>query len=374
MFLKKLCLNDFRNYTQTELEFNKKGNLFFGANGQGKTNLLESIYYLSVYRSFKKGTSKNLANWGTQHFSVSGFFETESGLEQNLSVDWEAGQNKQVFFENDRIRKISELVGLFPVVILSPESMEITQGQPGERRKFIDLCISVVDKEYLQHLIAYKRTLKQRNKILALWRNSSSNIESDLDVWTEKLVMHGSFLIRHRLKAVERLSSICMNKYAVISSGSENLTLQYNSTILNGDDIEKNFANAIERSRAEESKRKVTVVGPHRDDITICLDDHDVRQYASQGQHKTIIMSLKSAEHEFISEIKGFQPAILLDDLFALLDKERILEFLKIIRGYGQFFITANHDIKPETLFSEVGFQVSDFSRYHVERGSIRPQ
>ena len=148
---------------------------------------------------------------------------------------------------------------------------------PGSLKRRVDLRVSelvrlfsVVDKKYLQHLIVYKKTLKQWNNRLALWRNLSSNIESNIDVWTKKLVIHGSFLI-------------C--------------------------------------NRAEESKRKVTVVGPHRDDITTCLDDHDVRQYVPQGQHKTILLSLKSVEHEFISGLKGFQPAILLDDLFALLDK-----------------------------------------------------
>jgi DNA replication and repair protein RecF len=375
MFLLKLYLNDFRNYSQSELIFNRKGNLFFGGNGQGKTNLLESIYFLSIFRSFKKGTSKNLVRWGTRRFNVSGLFETKSGIERSIAVEWAAGQKKHVFYENERVKKVSDLVGFFPVVILSPESMEITQGQPLERRRFLDLCISIVDREYLQHLISYNRTLKQRNKLLALSESYHYGSRNGLDVWDEKLVFHGSFVIMSRLKAMKQLSDICVKQYASISSGGENLSLEYKSTVPDLSIVEKSFKEQIGKMREEEFRKRVTLVGPHRDDITFCLDGHDVRRYASQGQHKTILLSLKSAELQFVSGLTGIQPAILVDDLFALLDEKRILEFLKILRGYGgQFFITANKDIKPGTLISKVGFQSSDFSQYSVEKGTITAQ
>jgi len=372
MLLQKLSLKNFRNYEDVTVEFNQGGNLLFGDNGEGKTNFLESIYYLSVFRSFKKGSNSEIARWETDGFHVSGFFETGSAITRSIDVTWKIGKKKRVFFEGERIPKISGLIGMFPAVIMSPESQEISQGMPRERRRFLDICISMVDSEYLQNLMAYKRVIRQRNKFLLLSVMGRQKYLAALEPWDIKLVQHGTFLIKRRLEAIDKLSAACREMYAKISGGREELTVEYQSTIPDLNRIEESFRTQLLCSRDDEKRRKTTLAGPHRDDIKFCLNGYNARKFASQGQHKTILLALKSAELKYISEHKDIQPVILLDDLFALLDRTRILAFLNILRSYSQFFITANSEIKPEMLLSKAGFKVSDFTQYFVKGGQIK--
>jgi len=296
MFLQKLSLQNFRNYEDITVELNRGGNLLFGDNGEKKTNFLESIYFLSVFRSFKRGSSSEIAQWETNGFQLSGFFETVSGITRSIDIRWETGQKKQVYFEGELIPKISELIGTFPTVIMSPESQEISRGLPQERRRFLDLCISMVDSEYLRHLIAYKRVTKQRNKFLLLTEQGKSGYSAALEPWNVKLVQHGSFLIKRRLEAIDKLSVTCREMYAEISGGREELAVEYRSTIPDADRIEESFRKQLMRFRDDEQRKKTTLVGPHRDDIKFCLNGNDARKYASQGQHKTILLALKSAD------------------------------------------------------------------------------
>lgn len=370
MFLKKLVLQNFRNYSDTILECNKRGNLLFGRNGQGKTNLLESIYLLSVFRSFRKGTAKDLVKWDEDRFMVTGFFDTAKSIEREISIVWEKGGSRQVFYENERVNKLSGLIGTFPTVILSPESLEISRGSPKERRRFLDLCLSNVDPEYLDNLIAYRKVLKHRNSLL--YPEAPKLDENAIAPWNEKLVEHGSFIIRRRLDAIGRISGIFEEMYNVISGGRERLTLAYNSSVSDLSDVESCFEKQLIENRQEETRRRTTLTGPHKDDIKFILNGHDARKFSSQGQHKTILLALKSAELKYLSETMNIQPVILLDDLFALLDDERIMAFLNILHGYSQFFITANIEIDPDELLSRAGFQDSDFSQYLVENGGVR--
>lgn len=370
MYLKSLTLQNYRNYSDLRIEFNKCGNLLFGKNGQGKTNLLESVYYLSVFRSFRRGSSRDLVGWGSEWFRINGFFDTERSLEREIEVSWEKGGQKQVLFEKDRVSRLADMIGSFPVILLSPESVEITQGQPGERRRFMDLCFSMVDKEYLNKLISYRKVLRQRNTVLYRSVPGSFGFDEVIAPWDEKLVEYGTYLIRYREQMVHQFSDICREMYEEISSGSERFEMTYRSGI--GDEIsEERYRECLVRNRDEEFRRKTTVTGPHRDELVLQLDGHDARKFGSQGQHKTILLALKAAEVRYIHEKKETQPAILLDDLFAMLDRNRIMSFLKILTGFGQFFITANVELDPGSLLSEAGFSDGDFSQFEVRNGVI---
>jgi len=371
MFLTKLVLHNFRNYPDSVCTFNRGGNLLFGRNGQGKTNLLEAIYYLSVFRSFRRGASKDILRWHEDRFRITGFFDTADHIERTVDVHYERGNTRSVYYENERVAMLSKMVGYFPAVVLSPESLEISQGLPGSRRRFLDLCFSTVDAEYLSNLIAYKKVLKHRNSLL-LSAVGAGDDKTLFDSWTEKLVQHGSFLIGYRIRAVEKIAAICREVYASISHGSEEIALEYASVVPDPGNIEESFRQELDRHAEEEQRRKTTLTGPHRDDVVILLNGHDARKFGSHGQHKTILLALKSAELQYISLMKNVQPVILLDDLFALLDTKRIMAFLSILRQYGQFFITANTSINPVRLLSEAGFGGGDFSQFSVESGSIQ--
>ncbi|MFC1557350.1 DNA replication/repair protein RecF [candidate division KSB1 bacterium] len=374
MFLRKFTLQNFRNYGDVILEFNRCGNLLFGRNGQGKTNLLESIYYLSVFRSFRRGTDKEIVRWDNDWFRISGFFDTGRSADRSITVRWEHGGPKQVYFENDRMQTLSEMIGIFPAVLMSPESVEITQGQPVERRRFLDLCFSMVDREYLENLIAYRRVLRQRNRLLSSFGGNRGHGDETLEAWTEKLIEHGSFIIDRRAAAIDIFSDICREMYAEVSTGSEALEMRYHANLVDVSDSAESFRAELGKLYDEELNRGATLIGPHRDDLLLFLDGHDARKYGSQGQHKTILLALKAAELQFISEKRGIQPVILLDDLFALLDSKRIMAFLKVLKRYGQFFITSNVEIRPDFILTEAGFSASDFSQFYVEGGSVQHQ
>jgi len=371
MFLKRLSLQNYRNYTDSGIEFNTCGNLLFGKNGQGKTNLLESIYYLSVFRSFRKGTSRDIAAWGEDWFRISGFFETDSSIERTIAVHWERGSAKQVMYENERMSRLAEMIGVFPCVLLSPESIDISQGFPSERRKFMDLCFSMIDSEYLDHLMSYRRVLRHRNSLLYMGADGGDSFDAAIEPWDEELVQHGSYLIGYRARVIGIFSRICRDMYAEISGGSEELEVGYEPCTGDAENPEGGLRKALLESSAEERRKKTTLTGPHRDDLQLLLNGRDARKFGSQGQHKTILLALKAAELRYIHEVKGVQPVILLDDLFALLDSRRLMNFFGILHGFGQFFITANVEINPETHLSRAGFSGQDFSQYEVEGGTI---
>ena len=371
LFLKKLSLRSFRNCSDSETEFNKKGNLITGGNGQGKTNFLESIYYLSVFRSFRGMAGADLAKWGSDRFNISAFFEIGSGIERCLEVSWVKGSRKEVSLDDDRVAKMSSLIGTFPMVIMSPESLEIAQGQPRMRRRFLDLCISTVDREYLQNLIAYKRVVRQRNSLLSRMSYDNAAGSGEIEPWNDKLVQHGSFIIKRRVDAVKILSELSRKMYSRISRGDEELSVEYISKMQDAEQIEEDFTLLLEQSRKEERRRKRTLIGPHRDDLWFKLDGHDARKYGSQGQQKTILLALKAAEAHYIAELAGMQPIVLLDDLFALLDRTRIDAFLRILQEFRQFFITASSDTNHDTILKDAGFDKSDFSNFTVTGGKI---
>ncbi|MFC1477646.1 DNA replication/repair protein RecF [candidate division KSB1 bacterium] len=373
MFLKKLVIRNFRNYPDTTLSFENQGNLLYGGNGQGKTNLIESIYYLSVFRSFRRGASAELVRWGEDWFKLSGLFDTDSSHERCIDVQWDSAGSKKVSYENDRVNSLSELLGSFPMVVLSPESSVISQGQPAERRRFLDICFSVTDREYLAHLTSYKRVLKQRNNLLLTGTGNTPGGDV-FEPWDEELIKHGSYILDFRSKEVELLSGLCRERYSFISGGSEELTVKYLPGIRNGSDAAASFRRDLAENMAEERRRKYTLAGPHRDEVKFYINGRDARNYGSQGQHKTILLAIKAAEAEYIRAKMNLQPVLLLDDLFAMLETKRVMAFLNILKSSGQFFITANTNIDSKTLLTQSGFSKEDFSQFLVKGGSVQQQ
>lgn len=371
LYLKTLISKGFRNCDETERRFNKCGNLIIGSNGEGKTNLLESIYYLSVFRSFRGVSGIDMAQWGGHDFSLAASFETGNDVERSLEVTWEKGRKKAVYLDGDRITKIISLFGMFPMVILSPESLGISQGEPRMRRRFLDLCISTVDREYLQNLSSYKKVLKQRNRLLSGISYELSLDSAEFETWNERLVQHGALLVKRRLEVVETLADLGSQMLSKISGGKEDLEIEYRSSIRDLGSLETSFREQLSAQSNEERRKKRTLTGPHRDDLFFRLKGHDARKYGSQGQHKTILLALKAAESQFIAERTKMYPLLLLDDLFALLDRTRIQAFLNIIKGSGQIFITTNSDIHPEALLAEAGYDDSDFSKHTIQGGTI---
>lgn len=372
MIVSRISLQYFRNYEDISLELNPRGNLLFGKNGQGKTNFLEALFYLSVFRSFRKASGRDIVQWDRDWFRITGFLETDTAAVRSLDVVWDRTGSNQVQFENDRVSRLADAVGLLPVVVLSPESLDISQGPPSERRKFLDMCFSMTDPEYLNRLTQYRRVLRQRNTLLSTSDTRSPSFDSAIEPWNEKLIEHGSFITNYRSRAVGDFAGICAGACSEISGESEDLRISYSSQVSGDGDIRERFRAELAESRDEEYRRRTTLVGPHRDELLFFLNGRDARKFASQGQHKTILLSLKAAEIRYITEKKGTAPVILLDDFFALLDERRIMLFIGILKRHHQFLITSNMQLDPGELLSRAGFETEEFSQYSVEGGRVQ--
>ncbi|MFC1725675.1 DNA replication/repair protein RecF [candidate division KSB1 bacterium] len=345
MILKSLFGKNFRNFDNFYVEFSDTGNLVFGKNGSGKTNLLEAIHYLSIFKSFRSYKSHNSIRFNQKGFELKGGFENNGN---KMKIDFTNGfDKKEVVLNEKRIYRLSDVIGEFPAVLVSPEQYVITSGPPDARRRFIDVLLSQIDKDYLHSLIKYKKILKQRNEAL---KNPNAKLDSTfISSWDLELAQYCSIILRKRIDSIDKLNGFSREIYKEISNSSDDLKLSYFSSIRDNQDIE-----SINRSYSKNLKRDIelytTTIGPHRDDIKIELKGKNVKDFASQGEHKTVLLSLKVAEYYLLREVKKSSPAILMDDMSSMLDKSRLKSFLDLFQNFGQYFITSveKDDFKPD--------------------------
>lgn len=341
MILKSIRLKNFRIHKNTELEFSDKLNYIVGGNGQGKTSILESIYYLCTTKSFNTKVDSEVLRFDENEFEINGMF---TDLTKNrVKVLYNFSENKKNYFQNDKIvSRSADVIGRFPVVILTPADHSITQGSPSERRKFIDSVISQASETYLKILLDYNKTLRQRSSLLTRIKETRNpGLYEELDAWTEKLINSGSEIIRHRLKFIEDFNSYIRDSYEIIM-GNDEVPGIYYSFLENsdGEDIEKRFGEILEEKRTEELRRATNLVGPHRDDYILEINGLSLRTYGSQGQHKTYQVVLRFAEFFYLKEVSGKTPLFLLDDVFGELDTSRSVKISEYLREVGQAFIT----------------------------------
>lgn len=354
MVLKKISLENYRNYTQQTIEFNENLNFFIGKNAQGKTNLLEAVYYLSTGRTFRNNKDQELINWKKDHFRIScDLYKENINREIQIDIFYDRKGNKQIKINGVKYRKISNLFGLFYVIIFNPDDLSIVKGGPGERRKYIDLEISQIVKGYYQILINYNKILHQRNNLLKEI-NSQEKTET-LEIWNEQLVKYGSMIIKNRMEFLQKLVPLARKVQEEMTSSEEKLDIKYNSTIIDKPifdlkQISEFFRKALKSCEKQEFLRKVTLVGPHRDDLIFYLNEKELRTFGSQGQQRTAVLALKLAQLKLYNNINGEYPLLLLDDVMSELDIQRREYLLKIINSNNvQTLITgANSDLSTD--------------------------
>ncbi|CUS97205.1 DNA replication/repair protein RecF [Candidatus Chrysopegis kryptomonas] len=366
MILKTIEIKNFRNHIHTQIEFSENLNLIVGGNAQGKTSILEAISYLCLTKSFNASSDSYVLNFNSKFFEVLGKFEFDNGHEAIVRVSFENGQGKKIFLNKEPVEKFSILISKFPIVILSPRSKETAQGSPEERRKFFDLTIAQVSSVYTDELIDYKKILKQRNKILNAIANDEIKFEQGIDlleVWDETFVNYASRIILRRKKFISEFIGFFKNAYSKFNEVEEpEIEYVTQIDIKKSEDFETlkgNFREILLRSRNEEIKRGITLVGPHRDEFVFKINGRELRRFASQGQVKTFLVALTIAKFFYLKEKKIEKPIILLDDVFAELDIERTEKLLSIVGNIGQSFITAT-DSETIKKFEEK-FKVKKF-------------
>ena len=334
MYIDKLKMQNFRNYKYQEINFENKINIFYGDNAQGKTNILESIFISSFGKSFRTNKDKELIKIGEDFLKVSSHFQKK---DRQGEVKVEISDKKNVYLNDIKLKKLSEVLGNIILVIFTPDDINLLKSGPSARRKFLDMMIGQLRPAYVLNLNAYLKTLEQRNNFL------KQKIRNDdlLDIWDEKLAQYGEKVYTYRKQFIDLIK----NKIKAIHSEitDEIIDLSYFSDCKD----KESFLVELKKNRKNDYYRGYTTKGIHRDDFTIYINNEPVNIYGSQGQNRTAILSLKLAELNVIYEDLGEYPILLLDDFMSELDEKRISNFLNNIENI-QVIITCtkNIDIK----------------------------
>lgn len=340
MILEKINLLNFRNLQNLYLEPSPAINILIGDNGQGKTNLLESIYLLATLASHRTFNDKEMINWERDKAQVNVLLRKRDHS-LKLAVVLE-GSSKRVQVNDTPIEKKADFIGNLNVVLFSPEDLNLVKSGPSYRRDFLDIEVSQVSSYYHYHLSQYRRVLKQRNFYLKELREKHKKDYGILEIWDGKLIDLGSRIIEKRLEVIDKLQILARLNQRKITGGKENLSIEYECSLgeLKGD-IPAIFRKVLVNNREEEIKRGYSLYGPHRDDLSLKVNGIDIRKYGSQGQQRTTALALKLAELEFMKSESGEYPVLLLDDVFSELDQKRKDILLELIAGNIQTFITA---------------------------------
>jgi DNA replication and repair protein RecF len=375
MILSGVRLSNFRNHEATAIGFGPGINALLGENGQGKTNVLEAVSYLSLTKSFYAAGDADALQIGKDAFEVEGGLVSAAGVSHTVHVAYTRDPPAKSFLiDGTAPGRLSSVIGRFPVVILSPENNAITFGGPVERRRFMDLTLSQVSRVYLDDLLEYRRILRQRNRILSDARLRGITVAGILEPWTENLARYGGRIAHRRILFVDEFRSSLRNAYRDLVPAAEEPDIRYQCGFPARDadgaeGLAEALRKALEEKRVEEVGRGVTLAGPHRDELALTINGISVQQFASQGQHKTLLVALKVAEFMYVRERREEIPLFLLDDVFSELDAGRAARILALAAGIGQTMITTTND----GVFGSSIVWGDRHRRYIVENGTVRP-
>ncbi len=351
MFLKKLSVLNFKNYPEAELSFSKQINCLTGNNGEGKTNILDAIHYLSFCKSFFNPIDSQNILHDSQFFMIQGVFEMPE-QDDEIYCGLKRNQKKQFKRNKKEYSRLADHIGLYPLVMISPADSELITEGSESRRRFIDSVIAQFDRDYLENLIRYNKVLSHRNALLKQFGDSRQFDKTSLEVWDVQLIEHGKKVHLSRQKFINSFVSIFQTYYELISGGKEKVHIQYISH-LNDNAFTDVLEKALNRDRAIE----YTTVGIHKDDLEFLINEYPIKKFASQGQQKSFLIALKLAQFDFIKKIKSITPILLLDDIYDKLDDLRVKQLMEIVSSdnFGQLFITDTHPTRLADLF-----QISD--------------
>lgn len=331
MKITKLCINNFRNYTNTTVEFDDGVNFVVGKNAQGKTNLLESLYLISVGKSPKNSKEKQLIKFEQDKAKIEVDFKTNAG-NKTITMFLDKANKKAIKINSLNILKLTELVGILSVVYFSPDEMKLIKEVPEDRRNFLDVSISQFDKPYLYNLLRYDKVLKQRNAILKSLNSNQTKIEQ-LKLFTPQLIDIAEKIIEKRIEFIEKLKFFAKNIHKLITI-DESLDISYSYQKQENLSIKQDLQNQFDKVLNKELELGYTCVGPHRDDMIFKINNLDCRQFASQGQQRTVALVVKLSLMEVIKQEIGEYPVLLLDDVLSELDDDRQNRLLNLTKEY----------------------------------------
>ncbi|MFC4651879.1 DNA replication/repair protein RecF [Lactococcus nasutitermitis] len=355
MKLNNIQLKNFRNYENLNLTFHPNLNIFLGQNAQGKTNILEAIYFLALTRSHRTSHDKELIAWNAHEMKVSATVEkshTSVPLEVELTAKGRTAKANHL-----KENRLADYIGQLNLIMFAPENLELIKGAPSVRRRFLDMEIGQIRPVYLYDSVRYNRTLKERNSYLKF---EKSKIDKNfLSVLDTQLVEHGTKIMQERSRFIEKLENYAQKVHTQLTHSLEKLTIHYKQN------VQKDFLLELENSHEKDIFRHQTSIGPHRDDLEFFVNDINVADFGSQGQQRTVALSIKLAEIDLIFDETGEYPILLLDDVMSELDNSRQLDLIETALGKTQTFITT-------TTLDHLKNLPENLSIFEVEAGHIK--
>lgn len=355
MYLKKISIINYKNFASETFEFDKKINCFVGNNGVGKSNVLDAIYHLSNSKGYFNSVASQNIRHGEEFFVIDGVYEKEE-REENINCSLKRGLKKMIKRNGKVYEKLSDHIGLLPLVIISPSDTNLIAEGSDLRRKFMDSIISLSDNAYLQNLLKYNKVLSQRNSLLKYFAANHTFDAVNIDIYDQQLVTYGSELYAKRKAFIEQFVKIFQSQYQHIVNNSthenfiEKVTLSY-KTQLDKSDFKTLLKGNLHRDRL----LQYSTVGLHKDDLVFKINGHAIKKVGSQGQQKSFLIALKLAQFDFIKKQTKLIPILLLDDIFDKLDEKRVGQLIGIVNdeNFGQLFISDTHGKRTEKLIKK---------------------
>ena len=318
MKIRSLKLKNYRNYSLLKLDFDDAANIFYGDNAQGKTNILEAVYLSGTTKSHRGTKDRDLIRFGEEESHIEAVVE-KNGIEYQLDMHLKKNSPKGIAINKMPIRRASELFGIVNLVFFSPEDLNIIKSGPSERRRFIDMELSQLDRVYLSDLANYNRVVNQRNRLLKDMKpGPDKSLMDTLEIWELQLIQYGNRIVERRKLFIQEVNEIISSIHKKLTGEKEDIQVIYEPS--NG---KLTLEQALVKNRERDIRIKSTSVGPHRDDICFMAGDLDIRRFGSQGQQRTAALSLKLSEIELVKQVINDTPVLLLDDVLSELDKHR---------------------------------------------------
>ncbi len=368
LFLKSLSLLGFKNYEHAEVNFSPRINCFLGNNGEGKTNILDAIHFLSLCKSFFNPIDSQNIRRNSEFMVIHGLFSLD-GKDEDIYCGLKKGEKKSVRRNKKEYARLADHIGLLPLVMISPADSELVSEGSEQRRKFMDQVIVQYDKEYLFNLIGYNKVLAQRNALLKKMFETRRLDKDTLEVLNQQLVNYGKPVYDVRAEFVRTFVPIFNEFYGKLSGGKEEVGLNYISGLNKASD----FLTLLSQNTDKDRAAQYTTGGIHKDDLEFLIHDFAVKKFGSQGQQKTFLIALKLAQFEFIKKIKNTTPILLLDDIYDKLDETRVTSLMEMVMSntFGQVIITDTGTDRLKQVFKKLKaehklFTISDSNIHEV--------
>jgi DNA replication and repair protein RecF len=366
VFLKKLNIINFKSYLQSEIEFSEKINCFVGNNGVGKTNLLDAIYYLSFTKSYFNAVDTMNIRHGEEFFAIHGTYQRNGGLPEQISCIQKLGAKKQLKLNSKEYERMSDHIGSFPCVMVSPYDRDLINEGSDVRRKFVDAVISQFDKLYLDDLIRYNRLLEQRNSLLKQFAENRRPDRELLSMLDEQMSQPAAHIFDKRKSFVEGFLPIFCHYFEFISGGLEDVNIRYESQLHASGPLE-----LMNGCYEKDLQARYSTTGIHKDDLIFDLKGYPVKRFGSQGQQKSFAVALKLAQFDFTRNLVSYKPILLFDDIFDKLDPDRVQQIIELVSrdSFGQVFIT---DTESERILKSFSPAAIPHRIFEIRENSIR--